>query len=87
MAGIFGDRITEAEAEQAEAMANGHPCPTCGRSNDWLPRGRYGDFIVLDCDTCDNGMVRVKLPAQPNTPTTNEGSNTCPPESAEPRLS
>lgn len=64
MAGLFGDEITEAEAEAAERLAEGHPCPKCGRPGDWLARGRYGDFILLDCDDCDQGMVRVKLPAQ-----------------------
>lgn len=83
MPDIFGgDPITEAEAEKAEEMANGHPCSNCGRSNDWLARGRFGDFILLDCDDCCIGTVKVKLP-----PTPNREEQTCPPESAVPRRS
>lgn len=59
---FHGDPITEDEAEKAERMAEGHTCLHCGRPDDWLARGRYGDFILLDCDDCNIGTVRVKLP-------------------------
>lgn len=62
MPDYFGGAITEAEAEKAEELAEGHPCPHCGRSDDWLARGRHGDFILLDCDDCSMGTVKVKLP-------------------------
>lgn len=57
-----GDPISEAEAEKAEQMAEGHPCPHCGRPDDWLANGRYGDRIRLDCDSCDSSVIMVKLP-------------------------
>ena len=58
-----GDPITEDEGRKAEQMAEGHPCPHCGRSDDWLANGRYGNSIRLDCDDCDTGILMVKLPA------------------------
>jgi len=57
-AAAFED-ISEAESYAASDYADGTPCDHCGRSNDWLARGRVGNTVWLDCDDCMEGRTAV----------------------------
>jgi hypothetical protein len=59
--------LSEDEALAAEKLADGRPCSVCGRPDDWLARERSGDFVILDCDSCDEEVIKVKLPKQGQT--------------------
>jgi hypothetical protein len=53
--------LTDAQAELAAEIADGHPCPECGRPDDWLAEGHDGTWVYLHCDDCCRASVRFTL--------------------------
>lgn len=56
--------LTDEETEQAWEMADGIPCPVCGRDDDWLAEGRRGEHVYLRCDDCMNATIRIHFPKE-----------------------
>lgn len=55
------ESLTDDQQRAAEELLDGHPCPECGRTDDWLAEGHDGTNVYARCDDCCAASVRFPL--------------------------